>query len=177
MSSRRWLAQLLGVAVAGALVAAPAAARGRRDAPARASVSAASVTTTVVGPRGPLFGPRIVGAAATAVAVAGKRCLIAANTPLAALSAAYGVGGPAFRLHDYGSCSRNPADAGQLFVTQIGAFPNRGINGWEYEVDGRAGTTGAANTSGPFGNGRLLRPGDRLLWFWCTMTASGSCRR
>ncbi len=177
MSGRRALARLVGVAVAGALVAAPAAARGRPDAPASGSASGASVTMTVVGPRGSLFGPRTVSAAATAVAVAGKRCRIAASTPLAALSAAYGAGGPAFVLHDYGSCGRDPADSGQLFVKQIGAFANRGVNGWEYEVDGRAGTTGAADTSGPFGNGRLLRTGNRVVWFWCTMAANGTCRR
>ena len=28
-----------------------------------------------------------------------------------------------------------------------------------------------------FGTGRRLRGGDRLLWFWCDMQASGGCQR
>lgn len=159
-----------------ALLAATIAA-GSASAGAAASAAGPYVTATVVGPHGTLFGPRSVDAAATAVAVAGRRCLIAAGTPLAALSAAYGAGGPAFSLHDYGACSRNPADAGQLFVTAVGAFSNRGTSGWEYTVDGRTGTTGAADTSGPFGNGRRLRNGDRVVWFWCAMSPGGTCRK
>jgi len=146
-------------------------------APAAASAAGPAVQTMIVGPRGTLFAARSVDAAATAVTVSGKRCRIDAGTPLAALSAAYGLRGPAFALHDYGACSSNPADAGQLFVNTVGAFANRGANGWEYKVDERAGTTGAADPSGAFGNGRLLRSGDRVLWFYCVMTRSGGCQR
>ena len=86
--------------------------------PAAAMATAANaaagpvVTEMIVGPNGTLFGPRGVDAAATAVAVASRRCRIAAATPLAALSGARGLGGPAFGLRDYGACSltrRTPA--------------------------------------------------------------------
>ncbi len=147
------------------------------SAPARVAVSGPYVTTMIVAPRGTLFGPATVNAAATAVAVGGKRCRVDAGTALAALSAAYGVGGPAFSLRDYGDCSLDPADSGQLFVTTVGGFANRGADGWEYKVNERSGTTGAGDPTGAFGNGQLLRGGDRVLWFWCTMTASGDCQR
>jgi len=167
MSSRSQRAGLPALAAAAALIVAPATA----------SAAGPAVTTMIVGPQGTLYGPRSVDAAATAVAVAGRRCRIGAATPLSALSAAYGQRGPSFSLRDYGACSTDPADAGQLFVTTVGGFVNRGQNGWEYKVDERAGSTGAADPSGAFGNGRLLRTGDSVLWFWCDMTANGGCQR
>ena len=121
------------------------------------------VTEMIVGPNGTLFGPRGVDAAATAVAVASRRCRIAAATPLAALSGARGLGGPAFGLRDSGACSLNPANAGQLFVTTVGGFANRGANGWEYKVNDRAGTTGAGDPSGAFADGQLSRGRPRAL--------------
>ena len=46
-----------------------------------------------------------------------------------------------------------------------------------YKVGRRAGTTGAADLSGPFGTGRRLRDGQRITWFWCTLESSGGCQR
>ena len=166
------------VAVLAALIVAGAATSAAAGGPpARVGVAGPWVTTMIVGPKGTLFGPGTVDAAATAIAVAGKRCRIDAGTPLAVLSAALGARGPTFALRDYGDCSSNPADAGQLFVTTVGGFANRGADGWEYKVDERSGSTGAADPSGASGNGQLLRGGDRVLWFWCDTTASGDCQR
>jgi hypothetical protein len=107
------------------------------------------------------------------VKVRRKRCAVAGRTPLAAL----------FRSHpgrivlkDFGSCSRNPRDAGQLFVRSIRHDKNKGRRGWEYKVGHKAGTTGAADPSGPFGNGRRLRNGQRVVWFYCVLRSSG-CQR
>ena len=58
----------------------------------------------------------------------------------------------------------------------LGGEANRGRSGWEYKVDGVAGSTGAADPSGPLGNGRRLRPGARVLWFWCKASGRG-CER
>jgi hypothetical protein len=52
----------------------------------------------------------------------------------------------------------------------------RGAAGWVYKVGRRAGTTGAADPSGPFGHGRLKR-GARVLWFWCAQTGGEACQR
>src|SRR6185312_4597248 len=53
---------------------------------------------------------------------------------------------------------------------------NHGQNGWEYKVNNRSGTTGAGDTSGAQGDGRLLAPGAQVLWFWCQAFAGG-CER
>jgi hypothetical protein len=107
------------------------------------------------------------------VKVGRKRCRVASRTPLAAL----------FRSHpghiglkDFGSCSRNPRDATQLFVRSIRRDKNKGRRGWEYKVGRKAGTTGAADPSGPFGNGKRLRSGQRVVWFYCVLR-SGGCQR
>ena len=139
MSSESGHVRLSAVASLAALVVALAAAGAGASPPARSGAGGPYVTTMIVGPRGTLFGPATVDASATAVAVAGRRCAVAAGTPLAALSAAYGAGGPSFALRDYGACSGNAADSGQLFVSAVGAFANRGANGWEYKVDERCG--------------------------------------
>lgn len=127
-----------------------------------------------------LSGPRTVSASAAVVRVGSRRCSVAASTPLAVLAAlgsgAGGGGGLRFSLHDYGRCGAAPQDAGQLFVYQVGAERNRGQSGWEYKVGHVSGTTGAADTSGAQGNGRLLSYGERVLWFWCTAMAGG-CQR
>ena len=97
----------------------------------------------------------------------------ARGTPLAALlrSKPGSVG-----LRDYGSCSRRRASSsGQLYVRSIRGDRERGRGGWVYKVGRRLGTAGAADTSGPFGRGRL-RTGARLTWFYCLLTR-GSCQR
>ena len=48
----------------------------------------------------------------------------------------------------------------------MGPDANHGRNGWVYKVGRRAGTTGAADATGPFGSGRL-RAGAQVTWFWC----------
>ncbi len=81
-------------------------------------------------------------------------------------------------MRDFGSCSkRSPAGSGQLFVNRIGPDRNVGSDGWFYKVGGRAGTAGAADPAGPFGNGKLRR-GTQVLWFFCVFEqATGSCQR
>src|SRR4051812_32935600 len=107
------------------------------------------------------------------VKVGHKRCAVASRTPLAALFRSH----PGrIRLKDYGSCSRHPRDATQLFVRSIRHDRNRGRRGWVYKVGRKAGTTGAADPSGPFGNGRRLRSGQRVTWFYCRLR-SGGCQR
>ncbi|HYJ00156.1 MAG TPA: carboxypeptidase-like regulatory domain-containing protein [Thermoleophilaceae bacterium] len=120
-----------------------------------------------------------VRAARTTVKVDGRSCAVGARTPLAALARAR----PGkMRLFDYGSCSARVADAAGLFVKSIRGQVNHGLNGWVYKVRRKAGpagaklgTAGAADLAGPFGRGRL-RPGDRVIWFYCVFEA-GSCQR
>ena len=111
-------------------------------------------------------------AAATSVAVARRRCAVAAATPLAALAAVARARGPGFRLHDYGACARRAADSGALFVTQIGPDRNHRADGWVYKVNRVVPGVGAADPSG-----RRLRAGDRLTWFYCRAQPSGGCQR
>jgi len=163
--SRRALALL----ALGALVVLPAAAGG--------AGTGATVQVMVVGRGGSvLSGPRTVAASAAAVSVGGRRCAVAAGTPLAVLAALGRVGGPAFSLRDYGHCGSSPRNSGELFVYRLGGETNRAQNGWEYKVGGTAGATGAGDPSGILGNGRLLAAGQRVLWFWCQSSAGG-CQR
>ena len=154
----------IALLAAAALPAAPAAARPPR------------VETMVVGQTRVLFGPRAVTARATTVRAGGRRCAVGAATPLAALAAARRAGAPGFAVRDFGSCSRSARDAGGLFVDRIGRERNRGRNGWTYKVGTRAGTAGAADPAGSFGDGRRLRRGARVLWFWCRLGPRG-CQR
>ena len=152
-----------------------AGGRGAGTAAAQAVAAAGPrVRTKVVGKRRTVFGTRTVGAAATTVKVGRKRCAVPAGTPLAALLAADRAGGPAVRVADYGSCSRRAADAGGLYVTQVGRDRRSGQAGWVYAVDGRVASAGAADPTGPFGSGRLRR-GQRVVWFWCS--SASRCQR
>lgn len=139
-----------------------------------ASAGAPQVRIKVVGERFVLQPAHGITARAATVTVAGRRCAVAAGTPLAALLALRRIGGPSIKLRDYGSCSRRAVDGASLFVYQVGSERNRGQDGWVYQVNGRLGTAGAADPSGPFGSG-LLRGGQRLLWFWCR-SSGGVCR-
>jgi hypothetical protein len=142
----------------------------------RASAAAPAVETMVAGRTAVLAPVAQARAAAATVRVGGRSCRVAAGTPLAALAAVRRAGGPAFRLRDYGSCSRRARDAASLFVTRIGPDANRGQDGWVYKVGPRVGSGGAGDVTGPFGTRRLLRTGDRLLWFWC-VSGAGGCQR
>jgi hypothetical protein len=173
MSAERlptWL--LAAVAVASAAVtSADALAAGR------ASSAGPSVQSMIVGSTGAvLWGARTVTAGATNVHVGGKSCAVAAGTPLATLAAVRHAGGPGFAVRDYGHCGSASRNSAQLFVYSIGGQTNSAQNGWEYKVDEVSGTTGAADPSGPRGDGRRLRSGARVLWFWCH-ASGGGCQR
>jgi hypothetical protein len=102
-----------------------------------------------------------------------KRCAVASRTPLAVLVRSHPgrIG-----LRDFGSCSRHARDGGGLFVRSIRRDRNKGRNGWEYKVGRKAGTAGAADPTGPFGTGRRLRSGQRVVWFYCKLGDRG-CQR
>lgn len=144
---------------------------------AAAATSAPRVETMIVGRTRTLFAPRGVRAGATTVPVGAKRCAVGTATPLAALAGAARAGGPSFRTRDYGACSRSARNSASLFVFAVGRDVNRGRDGWVYKVNGHIGTTGAADPSGPLGNGRLLRGGDQLAWFWCNADVHQRCQR
>ena len=143
-----------------------------------APAGAASVQLMVVGKTrvlreaGPVRAEGAVGAGRRA-ALRGR-----AATPLSVLAGTR----LKLRLRDYGACGRSARDAGSLYVRAVAGERAQGAAGWVYKVGRRAGTTGAADPSGPFGHGRLKR-GARVLWFWCAQTggeaASGRsrCRR
>jgi hypothetical protein len=139
---------------------------------APAGASAASVELLVVGKTRVLREAAPVKLKARSVRVGGRRCAVGRATPLSVLAGTRLT----LRLRDYGACGRSPADAGSLYVRRIGPDRAGGPRGWVYKIRGRAGTNGAADPSGPFGNGKRLR-GGRLLWFWCEQSRSGGCQR
>jgi hypothetical protein len=119
---------------------------------------------------------RTVRANATTVHVGGKSCAVAADTPLAVLAVVRHRGGPGFALRDYGRCGSSPLNSGQLFIYSLAGESNRGQSGWEYKVDRVSGSTGAGDPAGARGDGRRLRQGAHVLWFWCKAFAGG-CQR
>ena len=148
--------------LAGAVLAAPAAAQSR-----------AKVDLMVVGKAAVLAGPERVGLKARTAKVGGKRCAVGRATPLSALIGARVT----LHISDRGACSRRAVDAGSLYVERIGPDKARGRAGWIYKVGRKAGTTGAADPSGSFGTGRKLRSRQRVLWFWCVLDLLDSCQR
>jgi hypothetical protein len=152
----------LAVIVAAIAVAAPAA-----------PASAAKVQVMVVGKDRVLRAPKNVTLKKRTVNVGHRRCRIGAATPLSALAATH----LKLRFRDYGHCTRRPADASGLYVTSVAGERERGHGGWVYKVGRRAGTTAAADLSGPFGTGRRIHGGQRITWFWCELQQSGSCQR
>jgi hypothetical protein len=109
------------------------------------------------------------------VRAGGRRCRVGGATPLSALA---GVRPKLkLRIRDYGSCGRRPRDASGLYVAKVGKEREQGLGGWVYKVGDRAGSAGAADPAGPFGDGRLLHAGQRVLWFWCELQPSGGCQR
>jgi hypothetical protein len=82
-----------------------------------------------------------------------RRCRVRAGLPLGVLDA--------LRLS-----YRSRGGCGSLYVTQVGRSRAFGQQGWVYKVGTRTGTAGAADPSGPFGNGRI-RSGSEVVWFWC----------
>lgn len=134
--------------------------------PAEAGAATPRVETMVVARDGSTYGPKRVRAKAARVRSSGRRCRVRSGLPLTALAALHRAGGPAFRTR--GSCS-------SLYVFQVGRDREAGTGGWVYKVGTRAGTVGAGDPSGPFGTGRRLRSGQRVLWYWCV--AAGRCQR
>jgi hypothetical protein len=171
-----WLMAAFAVIATATVFAGPAAAVNPAVA-ARAAGNAPSVQSMVVGSGGVILAQaRMVVAGATNVRVGGRSCAVAAATPLAVLLALRRAGGPGFALRDYGHCGSSARNSGQLFVYSLGGEANSGQNGWEYKVDRVSGSTGAADPSGPLGDGRMLHSGERVLWFWCR-SGGGGCER
>ena len=172
MSARRKAAGLLVAAtlLAGWTAPPPSPA-------ARAHSGAPRVQSMIVGRHGVVLSrARSILAGPATVRVGGHSCAVAAGTPLAVLAALRRAGGPAFALRDYGHCGASPGNSAELFVSALAGQRNAGRSGWEYKVDGLAGSTGAADPSGPAGNGRRVPAGARVLWFYCETTARG-CQR
>jgi hypothetical protein len=150
----------LAVAVAGALLLP-------------ATADAARVHVMVVGQDHVLRAPKDVKLKIRTVKVGGKRCRVAAATPLSALVATR----LKLSLRDYGSCGKRPRDAAGLYVSKVGREREKGRGGWVYKVGRRAGSAGAADPAGPFGTGKRIRGGQRITWFWCEQDQSGGCQR
>lgn len=137
-------------------------------APAAAAPAAPRVTLTVIGPGGKVVrAPRAVRAPGAVLRTDGRRCRVAEATPLAALLRAR----LPVRTRADGACSPSA-----FFVFGIGRRLNSGRDGWAYKVGRRAGTTSAADRSGAFGDGRRLRSGQVVTWFWCVLGGRG-CQR
>jgi hypothetical protein len=180
MSARRLLACTLAATAAPAAalsIDVPAAVSASASSFARAAGATPSVQSMIVGSGGTvLFPERTVTASTTTVSVAHRSCAVEAGTPLAVLAAMRRGGGPQFSLRDYGHCGSSPVNSAELFVYTLGGESNTGQSGWEYKVDGVSGSTGAADPSGPSGNGHRLSSGERVLWFWC-QASGGGCQR
>jgi hypothetical protein len=137
---------------------------------ALAAAAAPHVEVAAVGPRGEtVAAPHRVLARTARIKVGGHRCTVPRGTALAALAGERRAGGPAFRVRDDGGC-------GALYVTAIARHRAFARQGWVYKVGHRAGTAGAGDPAGPFGTGRRIRAGARVLWFWCRSGARG-CQR
>ena len=136
-----------------------------------APAGAASVQLMVVGKTRVLREAGPVRLKARSVRVGGRRCAVG-RTPLSVLAGTR----LKLRLRDYGACGRSARDAGSLYVRAVAGERAKGAAGWVYKVGRRAGTTGAADPSGPFGHGRLKR-GARVLWFWCAQSGGEACQR
>jgi hypothetical protein len=152
------IALLAGVA---ALAAAPAAGAAKR------------VDLLVLGKAGKVLrGPARIALKPRTVKVGSRRCAVGAATPLSVLAGAR----LKLKVTDKGACSKDPRDAGALYVAAIAGQREQGRSGWVYKVGNRAGTTGAGDPSGPFGTGRRLHGGQHVLWFWCTLDQSQGCQ-
>ncbi len=123
-----------------------------------------------------LVSPTTMNIPQTTVRTAHGACGVAEATPLGALLVLNRTRGLSFALRDYGHCTGSPSSSGQLFVSSLDGETNHGQNGWEYKVNGRSGTTGAADPSGPFGTGSRIASGSKILWFWCE-SFGGGCQR
>lgn len=155
-----------------ALFAATADGASRGDNTSAAQQGVPRIDQMVVFRSGKILTDRVLAARTTAP-VGRRDCAVAAATALAALLRS--DPGP-LAFHDYGSCTRKPADSSGLFVKAIRGERNRRQDGWVYKVGSKLATAGAADPSGPFGNGRL-RSGDDVVWFYCRQLQTGTCQR
>ena len=175
MSARHTPAALAAAAVL--LVALAATSSVARARPASRASAGPVVQTMIVGGSGAVLAPaRAVTAASASVRVGRRSCTVSSATPLAVLVALARLGGPSFTLHDYGRCGGAAVNSGQLFVNSIAGEANRAQSGWVYKVGGVSGSTGAADPSGAAGDGRRLRSGAQVLWFYCRASGRG-CQR
>jgi hypothetical protein len=143
----------------------------RREHQVRAAAEAARVSAMVVGKKNVIVDSLNVRARATVVRASGRRCAVAASTPLAALVAALGREKVGYAVRDFGTCKRsNAGSSRQLFVTRIGRERNSGQDGWVYKLDDRAPSRGAAD-------GRV-RSRSRMVWLYCRQDLeTGGCQR
>ena len=135
---------------------------------APASAVAAEVELMVVGKERVLREPADVRLKARTVKVGRKRCRVGARTPLTVLAGT----GLRLAIRDYGACGKRPRDAAGLYVAKVGRERERGRGGWVYKVGRRVDSAGAGDV-----DGRRLRGGQRVLWFWCEQNDSGGCQR
>lgn len=176
-------ARAVGVISFALLLAAPVAATALANARS-AHVHNPTVQLMIVGKNGRILqAARQVTAAQATVSAGGNRCRVAAGTPLAALAALARLHSShtTFALSAFAPCDLNPATGESLFVTKIdgvalSAAEKGTYNGWVFKVGNRGGTAGAGNEKGPFGNGRKLADGARVLWYWCVY-AGEACQR
>ena len=135
------------------------------------AAAGARVQVMVVGQKKVIAQPVKLHARATKVRASGRRCAVAASTPLAALAAALGRAKVGYAVRDFGGCTAgSPRSSGQLFVNRIAGERNRGQDGWVYKVDDRAPGRGAADVR--------LRAGDRVAWIYCKQSPeTGGCQR
>ena len=151
----------LALILAGAVLAAPAAAEAR-----------GKVDVMVVGRSSVLVPAERV---ALKAAGAGLRPPLLRRRGDAAVGArGHGRRVPPARLRRVLAPAR---DAGSLYVRRIGPDGERGSDGWVYKVGRRSGSGGAADPSGSFGDGRRLRAGQQGSWFWCVKDAADACQR
>jgi len=136
------------------------------------AASAPRVQVMVVGKSRTLLAAKTLTVRSRTVSVGRRRCAVAAGTGLAGLEAARRARGPAYRLRDYGTCSRRAGDAASLFVFEVAGERNRGRDGWVYKIGRRVPGAGAGDPSGPH-----LRGGDHLTWFYCRAQSTGGCQR
>jgi hypothetical protein len=160
------------VALAGAAIMAAAAHGASAPSAGTAQQGAPRIDQMVVFRSGKVASARPLAKPTTAT-VGRRDCGVAARTALAALL--WSDPGP-IGFHDYGACSRRPADSAGLFVKSIRGERNRNQDGWVYKVGRKLATAGAADPAGPFGSGRL-RAGDDVIWFYCRQLRTGSCQR
>lgn len=148
-------------------------------APSEASAASGPIVTVSVATKaGALIGPVRVRAAKARVKVGGRRCVVAAGTPLAALIAlrakvgASAVG--ALHLVDGGHCGAKAASSSRLALTGIGIDRASGGDHWAYAVGSKVGTEHAADPAGAFGHGPIKDHAE-VAWRWCTSGGSGAC--